>query len=91
MDKKTLEHHVNLAAADFIRKKRRELGLTQTDVARSLGIKQPELSKIEKGQSKLTLTNFVRFVSTYAPEIKRYLPFSSILSLYILLNFISRP
>ncbi len=66
----THQQLLNLAAADFIKTRRKQLGLTQTDVAKALGITQAELSTIEKGRANLTLTNSVRFTKRYASEIK---------------------
>ena len=47
-----------------ISQKRREYGLTQTELARRAGLPQPNLSNIEKGRQDLTVSTLIRIART---------------------------
>ncbi len=84
MRKRTTEQiAVNRPFADFIKKTRKQKGLTQTEVAKTLGMTQSNLSSLEAGRCLMTLTEFVRFSERYAPEIIEKLP-EELRSKYIL-------
>ena len=51
----------DLAVRKFLRAKRRERDLTQRDLARLLGKPQSYVSKIENGERKCTVSDFIAF------------------------------
>jgi len=46
---------------DGLIQRRKELGLTQWDVARRVGIDQSQLSKLERGERRLDIIDYARF------------------------------
>jgi transcriptional regulator with XRE-family HTH domain len=61
--------------------------LTQAQIAAQMGITQKALSHKETGRNPITLTEFVRFAETYAPEITEELKRQVSLTGYIMLTF----
>ena len=53
-----------------IKKKRKEKGLTQTDLAEALGIKRQYISAIEQGKRVPTIKTLVRICEALELEIK---------------------
>lgn len=45
-----------------IKAKRKELGLTQVEFAKIMGMSQSRLSKVEHGQLEFTATEYIRFL-----------------------------
>ncbi len=57
----------------LLRKKRLELGLSQEEVAKELGMTQQGFSRKEIGDRRITLSDFVRFSKKYAPDMIKFL------------------
>lgn len=65
---------LNASCAKFMKETRLKLGIPQKDVAKALGISQVTYSDIERGNYKVTLTDFVRFSQRYIPEVIKEFP-----------------
>ena len=70
MEKKSIEY--NAEAARFI-KFREKLQLSQTEIAKILETKQPNISKIEKGERPLTFTMLRILRKKYSLNINWYI------------------
>ena len=55
---------------ETIKKKRKEKGLTQTDLAEALGIKRQYISAIEQGKRVPTIKTLVKICEALELEIK---------------------
>jgi len=49
---------------------REQLGLTQADIARKMGVSQQLISRIESGDDNITLTTLVRFLIIFGIALK---------------------
>jgi transcriptional regulator with XRE-family HTH domain len=59
---------------ESVRSRRRELGLTQLDVAERLGISQPAYSEIESGKVEPGLRQMFRVASALETSVHELLP-----------------
>ena len=57
---KTVWTEGNEALAELIKNKRKEAGLTQTQVAKAFGQRQTWLSHLESGERRIDVVEFVR-------------------------------
>lgn len=53
-----------------VRRMRKELGITQPDIARETGLSQQNISRMEKVGHSPTLRNFIRYLSGAGLEIE---------------------
>jgi DNA-binding XRE family transcriptional regulator len=53
-----------------VRRVRKELGITQPDIARETGLSQQNISRMEKVGHSPTLRNFIRYLSGVGLEIE---------------------
>ncbi|NTF87644.1 helix-turn-helix transcriptional regulator [Agrobacterium rhizogenes] len=58
--KKTVWSKGNEALVELIKNKRKEAGLTQTEVAKAFGQRQTWLSHLESGERRIDVVEFVR-------------------------------
>jgi len=52
-----------------LRRLRRERRLTQSDLARQIGIQQSDLSRMEKGEYRVSLDNLFKMLSVFGVEV----------------------
>jgi transcriptional regulator with XRE-family HTH domain len=53
------------AIGDRLRELRRERGLTQAELARQIGIQQSDLSRMEKGEYRVSLDNLFKILGVF--------------------------
>jgi len=71
--KSTLHHPLYLKIIQKLRYYRQDKGLSQSELAKELGLKQPEVSKIEKMERKIDLVEFFEWLRVTKPEISKEL------------------
>ena len=71
--KSTLHHPLYLKIIQKLRYYRQDKGLSQSELANELGLKQPEVSKIEKMERKIDLVEFFEWLRVTKPEISKEL------------------
>ena len=79
---KTVWSEGNEALAELIKNKRKEAGLTQTQVAKAFGQRQTWLSHLESGERRIDVVEFVK--------LSEVLGFSAVDELRKLIPVISR-
>jgi transcriptional regulator with XRE-family HTH domain len=52
---------INRAIAAALVRQRKAAGITQTDIARALGADQPYVSKLERGERRLDVVDYLRY------------------------------
>jgi transcriptional regulator with XRE-family HTH domain len=55
-----------------LRRLRKERQLTQADLARQIGIQQSDLSRIEKGEYRVSLDNLVKLLNVFDVQISEF-------------------
>jgi transcriptional regulator with XRE-family HTH domain len=55
-----------------LRRLRKERHLTQCDLARQIGIQQSDLSRMEKGEYRVSLDNLVRILAVFDVEVAAF-------------------
>jgi len=55
-----------------LRRLRRERRLTQSDLARQIGIQQSDLSRMEKGEYRVSLDNLFKILSVFGVEVTEF-------------------
>jgi transcriptional regulator with XRE-family HTH domain len=55
-----------------LRKVRKERGLTQAELARQIGIQQSDLSRMEKGEYRVSLDNLFKILSAFDLQISEF-------------------
>ena len=55
-----------------LRKLRKEHGLTQAELARQIGIQQSDLSRMEKGEYRVSLDNLFKILSAFDLRISEF-------------------
>ena len=63
----------HMLSATFIKVVRREKNLSQVDMAKALRISQSKVSKLEKGQLEMTVSEFFLLLGIYEKRKKRNL------------------
>lgn len=55
-----------------LRQLRKERGLTQSDLARQIGIQQSDLSRMEKGEYRVSLDNLVKILAVFGIDLAAF-------------------
>lgn len=58
---------------DHLKKARQEAGLKQTDIAKKLGKPQSFVSKVERGERRLDVTELKQFADIYKKPLSYFL------------------
>jgi transcriptional regulator with XRE-family HTH domain len=65
----------NASAADIgtkLRRLRKERKLTQTELARQIGIQQSDLSRMERGEYRVSLDNLMKILGVFDVQISEF-------------------
>ena len=71
--KSTLHHPLYQKIIQKLTFYRRDKGISQSELADELGLKQPEVSKIEKMERKIDLVEFFEWLRITKPEVSKEL------------------
>ena len=71
--KKTIRDEDHLAFIKKLRQARKDADLTQVQAAKKLGATQAYISKVEKGQLRVDVTQLKRFAKIYSKDVSYFL------------------
>ena len=71
--KKTITDDDHLAFIKKLRQAREDADLTQVQAAKKLGATQAYISKVEKGQLRVDVTQLKRFAKSYGKDVSYFL------------------
>ena len=60
------------AVGSRLRRLRKERGLTQAELARQIGIQQSDLSRMEKGEYRVSLDNLFKILGVFCTSSNKY-------------------
>lgn len=80
MESITIDYMGSTSRIDYVRRKqallralvvaRREAGVSQAAVARALSLKQPDVSKIESGERRLDVVEFLQYIECLSKKTR---------------------
>lgn len=62
----TMKEHLRIEIGKNVKKTRKELALTQAELAKELGISQSKLSNVERGEGELLASEYLIFLDAVA-------------------------
>lgn len=69
--KSTLHHPLYLKIIQKLTFYRKDKGISQSELADGMGLKQPEVSKIEKMERKIDLVEFFEWLRITKPKVNK--------------------
>jgi len=73
MNRKVAQSSPQIASIGVrLRRLRKQRNMTQSDLARQIGIQQSDLSRIEKGEYRISLDNLFKLLSVFGVQLSEF-------------------